>query len=543
MERQSGGEVGGEKLPREPGASEIRIGVRCATEPVDDVPLASILNDALPGWTAAPLFADADGMWLVTGPAEERVGTPEYARRAHSLAQDLIDSGQVEHAEADVPSIVSSSTVENPEQVSLGLSDHPPGSEHARWARDAIRCDAAWAISPARGAGIRIAHPDTGYTLHPNLGADALDLTIDRDFLDGNDDALDPLLDPGSLPLPSSFPGHGTSTASVMVGRGNERDGIVGVAPGATVVPLRAVESVVQFFDSDVARAVEHARISGCHVASISVGGLGFFGLRAAIDRAVAAGMIVVAAAGNNVRVVVAPASYANCLAAAATGPEDLTWPLSSRGRTVDVSAPGWGVHVADFTWEDDIPTPRVARSSGSSYAATHLAGVAALWLAHHGADALRERYGARVQEVFLFLLRAAGSRVPEGWDADAYGAGIVDAGALLAAPLPAETELDGNTQRGVSPVTRLSAMVDADPSELARGLTRRLTIPEAEVDTVVGRFERELAFHLADSPAFTGELLARERVDGSATQAAWPDMRACSPQFASTFVTGCQGT
>jgi serine protease len=50
----------------------------------------------------------------------------------------------------------------------------------------------------------------------------------------------------------------------------------VGVAPRADLVPIRAVESVVQFFDSDVARAVEHARLVNCHVVSMSLGGTGF---------------------------------------------------------------------------------------------------------------------------------------------------------------------------------------------------------------------------------------------------------------------------
>jgi ferritin-like metal-binding protein YciE len=49
---------------------------------------------------------------------------------------------------------------------------------------------------------------------------------------------------------------------------------------------------VVQVFDSDVAKAVAHARQVGCHVVSMSLGGKGFFGLKGEIQRAVDAGMI-----------------------------------------------------------------------------------------------------------------------------------------------------------------------------------------------------------------------------------------------------------
>ena len=227
-----------------------------------------------------------------------------------------------------------------------------------------------------------------------------------------------------------------------MVGRGSEKTESWGSLLARSSLPLRAVESVIQLFDSDVARAVEHARVTGCDIVSISVGGKGFFGLRAAIQRAVDGGMIVIAAAGNNV---------------ASSSPPPLirtAWPSRRRalttsrgrsrpaGRAVDVSAPGWGVHIAGYVWQGGVPVAVVGQSSGTSYAVTHLAGVAALWLAHHGPETMRERYGSGVQAAFLQLLRSGGSRVPEGWDASRYGAGVVDAAAMLAAPLPATEEL-----------------------------------------------------------------------------------------------------
>ena len=90
------------------------------------------------------------------------------------------------------------------------------------------------------GAGIRIGHPDSGYTFHPKLGAAGLDLTTDRDVIDGDDDALDDLIPNPNWPLPN--PGHGTSTASVIVGQGSGSDPVLGLAPMARLVPIRATE-------------------------------------------------------------------------------------------------------------------------------------------------------------------------------------------------------------------------------------------------------------------------------------------------------------
>lgn len=522
---------------------EIRIAVETPAPGFSPESLDGVLSGVLVDWKSAPLLEDDSTLWLISGYVDVQVGTPEYARTAHSLVQAILGTGTVVRAEADLPvRAFADSTRDRSVEVG-GAPGFPPGSEESRWARNVIRCEQAWAIEPTRGDGIRIGHPDTGYTLHPNLGAEALDLTSDRDFLDNDDDALDPLVSPDDSPWPLPFPGHGTTTASVMVGRGSEATGIVGVAPGAIVVPLRAVVSVIQLFDSDVARAVEHARLTGCHVISISVGGKGFFGLEKAIQRAVEAGMIVLAAAGNNVGIVVAPASYPNCLAVAATGPDDQPWPESSRGPAVDVSAPGWGVHVAGYIWVDNTPLARVFRSSGTSYAATHLAGVAALWLAHHGPDVLRARYGSGVQAAFLSQLRTGGSRVPAGWDSTSFGAGIVDAAAMLTAPLPAAPSPTGEqaATAGVPPITalsRLASLVGTEPVVLERAFAGRLGSQGDDLRGTVERFEGELAFHLIEEPGFRAALLGsapEERVP-------WPVPDSCSPAFAAAFLGSGEG-
>jgi hypothetical protein len=487
--------------------------------------LGTALDDLLTDWSMLRLDRD---VWIVVAPSEEPTGTAAYASRAHTVVQQLLVTGLFQAVEADLPVNAyasfraggeedeASGTDPGEGQGAFGDDPHLPGSERKAWAREAIRCAEAWALPPppgggTRGEGVLIGHPDTGWTLHPGLGRKALDLGRDRDVIDGDDNALDPLVPPDQSPWPVPSPGHGTKTGSVIAGRGTEADGVVGVAPQASLVPIRAVESVVQLFDSDVARAVDHARAAGCHVVSMSLGGKGFFGLREAIQRAVDSGMIVMAAAGNRVGVVVAPASYDNCIAVAASGVGEEVWPGSSHGGAVDVTAPGWSVHVATFGWDSAPPTFVVARSSGTSYAVAHLAGVAALWLAHHGVTTIRDRYGPRnVQAAFLHLLRTAGRRTPPGWDLTQFGVGIVDAEALLRAPLPdpADVVVQGAFGASTDPLDRLAALVDVDPSRLEVGLAARLRAGGDELAKVVARHEGELAYLLLEDDGFRESVL-----------------------------------
>jgi Subtilase family len=498
--------------------------------------LATAVDGVLPGWSLHR-WGDGD-VWVVAAPSDDPAGTATYAARAHDAVQQLLETGIFRAVEADLPVTAYASLRAGGEedesggpdddgQGAFGNDPHLPGSERSSWARDAIRCTQAWAVpvpqgGAARGRGVLVGHPDTGYTLHPGLGREALDLRKDRDVIDGDDNARDPMVPPDESPWAVPSPGHGTKTASVIVGRGTETDGVVGVAPEAVVVPIRAVESVVQLFDSDVARAVDHARVAGCDVVSMSLGGKGFFGLREAIQRAVDSGMIVMAAAGNKVGIVVAPASYDNCLAVAASGIGDLPWPGTSRGGAVDVTAPGWSVHVATFRWNTSPPTNVVDRSSGTSYAVAHLAGVAALWLAHHGRDVVRARYGKKnVQAAFLTALRGGGHRRPRGWDVTQLGMGIVDAEALLRAPLPdpADVLVQGAFGAGTDPADRLAALVDVDRSRLELGLGVRLRAQGADLAGLIARHEGELAYLLLEDPAFRESVLS-----GGASGAFGPD-------------------
>jgi subtilisin family serine protease len=177
----------------------------------------------------------------------------------------------------------------------------------------------------------------------------------------------------------------------------------------------------------------------------MSLGGIPSFALHRAIRRAVAADIIVLAAAGNCVRTVVWPARYDDCIAVGGTNAADQPWRGSCQGPAVDISAPGENVYRARVAG-DGRP---VGQGQGTSFAVALTAGVAALWLAHHGranlVAAARAR-GETLQEMFRRLVRATARR-PLRWDSFRMGAGIVDARALLEADLDLDRAIESAPQ------------------------------------------------------------------------------------------------
>ena len=486
-------------------------------------------------WRVGRLFEPADDDREGLGRFYEVTGFVD----AFSITRDAWDLGYVltgaldtlgaVRVEPDLPSSCYH-PVTSQEMEVFGLADEDlPGSDRPGWALDAIRCRQAWELVPrttasARmGEGISVGHPDTGYADHAELERAALDLARDADVIVQDDDARDPLEHGWLL-----NPGHGTRTASIIVGR--PEGSVVGVAPLATLVPIRTVKSVVQVFSGDVAKAVDHARRSGCHVISMSLGGIGLVGLEAAIGRAVREGVIVMAAAGNYVGFVVWPAQYRSCIAVAATNVQDRPWRHSSHGSDVDVSAPGESVWVPELESGGQQP---LSRGSGTSFAVAHLAGAAALWLAYHGRDTLVARYGpSHLQEVFVHLLKTAGHRRPDGWDPAEYGAGILDAEALLKAPLPSLDEILATTGPSATsrppdapdPIGSIHAVVpELNREQVVERLQELLQAEGTELEEKLDHYAKELQYELTENWEFRGTFLQEPEIRTLVQQTATP--------------------
>lgn len=424
------------------------------------------------------------------------------------FAYRLRDKGRFVTVEPDLNTTVNE--FERAERSAACLGDDGVAAPaDPSWSLRDIRAPQAWALTPAQGGkafgeGVRVCHPDTGWTQHVDLDQARIDLAGALNILDGNGDARDPL---GY----SGHPGHGTGTGSVIMSAGGvgASNGttppgrVTGVAPAATLVPIRTIKSVVQVFDSDVARAVRHAVDARCDVISMSLGGRAFFGLERAIKDAVRRDVIVVTAAGNCVGFVVSPASYDESIAVAATNAARKPWLGSSRGRSIEIAAPGEDVYIADAQagTGDHV---RTRTSNGTSYSTAEIAGTAANWIAFHGADAIRAAQGGGTRrDLFVRLMQASASR-PQGWEAQRYGAGIVDVAALLQLPLGSAGTERSAASSANDAVSILARQFDRDPEEVRGAVARLLQVDaqsRTDVDQTLDRYGPEIQYLATRDP------------------------------------------
>jgi lambda repressor-like predicted transcriptional regulator len=357
------------------------------------------------------------------------------SRELFSIGYALADALKLVSAEPDLGTGFYTEPVEPQEEAATEALDwleatcivKKEAPADRLWALKLTGVTDAWAST--RGKGIIIAQPDTGITEHLQLGEEMLDRTRAYDIIDNDPNPADP------LSAKASNPGHGTATASVLAGRNT--DFMCGAAPEARVAPIRCIESVKVFNAAPVAKAIAHATQTGCHVISMSLGGVPSRALHAAVRAAVNANLIVIAAAGNCARMVVWPARYDEVIAVGGSNVDDGTWIGSCRGEAVDITAP------AELVWKAQRNAPAegtnvVAPGQGTSYATAITAGVAALWLSHHGREAViahAAKQGGTVQQLFKAALLST-SRQPQVWDSENYGRGLVAADALLNLPL-----------------------------------------------------------------------------------------------------------
>jgi hypothetical protein len=422
----------------------------------------------------------------------------------------------------------------------------PAARQDDHWSLKMIRAEDAWKMlrtergvkNGAEAEGVLIAHIDTGYRDHPevwaeNMGRRPIDPSRGHDYYENDTDPTDPLLD--SEPLDN--PGHATVAGSVIVSppgcQLEDPDGCVtGVAPGAQLIPLRVHRTVAQIDTRNMAHALRdlaRGKIAGRpRIASIAMGGPPSLSLYKAAREAERGGILVIAAAGNNVGITVWPARFDSTIAVAAVNVRCRPWSGSSFGENVDISAPGEDVWRASMYQSagSQLGSSSGSRSSGvkekqaldiwmgegTTYATGHTSGAAALWMAYHRDDPTFARLIEHGQLTGAFrraLTSGAwqpakdSSRNPSGthcdtdsWDADRYGAGILNVSALLSAPVVAEIEETGGSDRlplfgSLYPPGTKAEKIESDYS----GLFRETRKASATLDDL-SRFETELMHH-----------------------------------------------
>jgi hypothetical protein len=205
-------------------------------------------------------------------------------------------------------------------------------------------------VSPFCGNGVRLGLVDT--TIDANHPA-----------LRGRDIARRSFLPTG---IPLAVSDHGTAVSALLVGN-HQSSGFGGLAPGAKLYAAAVfrrsgngadttAEWIVQALDWLVQQRVQ--------IVNMSLGGPRNLLLEAAVDRLLAKGVAVVAAAGNEGPDAppVYPAAHRGVLAVTAIDAALKPWPKANRGEYISFAAPGVDVWSA-------VPGKDGAYLSGTSYA------------------------------------------------------------------------------------------------------------------------------------------------------------------------------
>jgi subtilisin family serine protease len=265
---------------------------------------------------------------------------------------------------------------------------------------------------------------------------------------------------------------HGTHVTSSILGYQMRGSMINGVAPMATVIPVKVLNQNGSGWSSVVARGIVYVADLKLNeladypvVINMSLGGSGLDPMeKSAIDYAISAGVIIVASAGNEGTAGMGyPGAYAPVISVAASGwvgewtvggwwlngdvpdpinPEDFyITDFSSRelaGQDLDVAAPGsWIVGP----YQVNSGQTSYYYLGGTSMASPHVAGVVALLAQKNSAltaaeaEAILEGTAVHLPAGCRTITDSSGATGSICWDADATGSGLVDAAAALAIP------------------------------------------------------------------------------------------------------------
>ncbi len=239
-----------------------------------------------------------------------------------------------------------------------------------QWNLRKIGAPVAWELTP-RGKGIVVAVVDTGVARVEDLAQ--THVLPGASFVPGAATADDDQ-------------GHGTHVAGTIAQSTNNGIGVAGVAPAATILPVKVLSASGAGSSAWIAAGIDYAVDEGADVINLSLGGGYSDVIHEAVKKARASGVIVIAAAGNNGREGVSwPGALPEAIGVSAFGPSGDLAPYSSWGEGVDISAPGGDKRQPNGGILQDSIDGRGGHAyqefQGTSMAAPHVAGAAAILL------------------------------------------------------------------------------------------------------------------------------------------------------------------
>ncbi len=325
---------------------------------------------------------------------------PDPAAAARAFAADP----HVVYAHADY--LGEAATLpDDPLLTCAGAGCEPPDPRDSawgtwQWALHRMKAPTAW--DQATGQGVVVAVIDSGVNRdHADMG---LLWTNDDEVADGGDTDTNGFIDDTwgwdfvtcnrfdltnpEAPVcteantpdadPSDEEGHGTAVAAICGAATGNGLLMAGVAHGARIMALRAMNNDLRAASSEVMAALVYAAANGADIASMSVLTPYSDALRDAVEAVAVLGVLQVAAAGNSGDgTLFYPAGFADVVAVASTDSFDGASDFSTFNDDVQLSAPG--DNVLSLLGLDPGSSDVHGGLFGTSMATPHVAGVAAL--------------------------------------------------------------------------------------------------------------------------------------------------------------------
>jgi subtilisin family serine protease len=339
----------------------------------------------------------AAGGTLVKTMDEVGIAVAEFATREEAEAMEAYGFDVMPDVEINwLPGADFQATEEH-----IGLDETFYGFQ---WHLPAIKADLAW-DEGYTGAGARVAIVDSGiWYLHPDLAGN-IDFAAGATFVPGTVDFMDDR-------------GHGTHVAGIVAAIDNDW-GSIGVAPSATLIPVKVLASNGKGNWSWIVAGIIHAANQNVDIINLSLGGtlrksgnMPYYNgsdvaalvntIKKALHYAKSQGCLVISSAGNDYRdlnhdwnYIKIPAQAGNGVIVSATGPynqQDFDRPASYTNfgtSAITVAAPGGDFLYSGPNWWWDMVFSTTINGwswmAGTSMAAPVASGVAALIVGKYG--------------------------------------------------------------------------------------------------------------------------------------------------------------
>ena len=390
-----------------------------------------------------------------TGPSGLVLLEPEAGQTVDGALADLQANPKVAFAEPDVV-------------VSVALTPTDPLYAAYQWhmgssAAGSIGLPTAWNTTTG-SASVIVAVIDTGVdAAHPDLsGKITSGANAGYNFVSNNTNTTDDHM-------------HGTFVAGIIAANTNNGQGGSGVCWSCKIMPIKVLDNTGNGSSFNVSQGIDWAVSHGAKIVNLSLGGGAASSLQTSVDNAWNSNVVVIAASGNDNGPVLYPAAYGNAIAVGSNNSSNARSSFSNYGPELDVMAPGEIVLGTLCTCNGN--TGGYGTGSGTSFAAPHVAGVAALVVASGITDK---------QQIRDRLLTTATDMGTAGFD-NLTGWGRVNAAAAVAGggtPTATPTRTNTATPTRTATATATRTPTRTSTATATRTATRTATATATRTPT-----------------------------------------------------------